>query len=205
MNPHGRSWSISRAHRLGHEPGEHVAAVERRHGNHVEHRQEDVQHDEAVEQAARRQRRRTPSSSGITLSSTAATTAMRMLLTGPASGDDREVAPRMPQVAHVHRHRLRPAEQRHARAQHRDQRKQDRADPVDVRERIQRQPAEHARGRVAQLVGRPRMRRLVHRQGQDQDDERREDDFNRRQAAVTVHGAPLRRFRRSAGGPHRRP
>ena len=52
------------------------------------------------------------------------------------------------------------------------QREQHRADPVDVRQRIQREPPEHARGRIAEPVGRPRVRGLVKRQRQDQDDER---------------------------------
>ena len=66
----------------------------------------------------------------------------------------------------------------------RNQRKQDGADQIDVRERIERQPSEHARRRIAEPVGRPRVRRLVKRQRQDQDDERGEDDVERRQAAV---------------------
>ena len=58
----------------------------------------------------------------------------------------------------------------------RDQRKQHGADPVDVRERIQRQPPEQPRRRIAETVGGPRVRRLVKRQRHDQDDEARMTD-----------------------------
>ena len=45
-----------------------------------------------------------------------------------------------------------------------DQRKHDGANQVDVDRRVERQPAEHARRRIAQLIRRPRVRRLVHDQ-----------------------------------------
>ena len=58
---------------------------------------------------------------------------------------------------------------------HRDQRKQHGADPVDVRERIERQPAQHPRRRIAEPVRRPGVRRLVKRERQNQDDEQRKE------------------------------
>ena len=78
----------------------------------------------------------------------------------------------MPQLRDVDRHRLRPADQRHA-ADHRDQRKQHRADRIDVHERVERDAAEQPRRRIAQAIGGPRVRRLVHRQRKQQNDEER--------------------------------
>ena len=80
----------------------------------------------------------------------------------------------MPQLADVDRHRLRPADERRA-ADHRDQRKQHRADRIGVHDRIERDAAEQPRGRIAEPIGRPRMRHLVHGQRKQQNDERDED------------------------------
>ena len=64
----------------------------------------------------------------------------------------------------------------------RDQREQHRPDPVDMRERIERQPSEHARRRIAKPVRRPRVRRLVKGKREDQDDRDGNDVFEPRQA-----------------------
>ena len=77
-------------------------------------------------------------------------------------------------VPHVHRHRLRPADERRA-ADHREQRKQHRADRIGVHDRVERHAAEQPRRRIAQPIGRPRMRHFVHRQREQQHDERDED------------------------------
>ena len=74
------------------------------------------------------------------------------------------------------RHGLRPAEQRQP-ADRRNQRQQDRADRIDVDERVERHATEQARGRIAQAIGRPGVRSLVDRQRDDHDCEA---DQNRR-------------------------
>ena len=88
----------------------------------------------------------------------------------PGGRHQHVVAPRMPQLAHVDRHRLRPADQRRA-GDHRDQRKHHRADRIGVHDRVQRDAAEQPRRRIAEAIGRPRMRHFVHRQRKQQDDE----------------------------------
>jgi hypothetical protein len=45
------------------------------------------------------------------------------------------------------------------------------ADPVDVRQRIQRHTSERASGWIAKPVGRPRVRGFVYRKRQDQEKE----------------------------------
>ena len=62
-------------------------------------------------------------------------------------------------------------------AEYRQQRQQDRADRVDVDQRIEGHAAEQARGRIAEAIGRPRVRSLVDRQRDDHDCEA---DQNRR-------------------------
>ena len=51
----------------------------------------------------------------------------------------------------------------------------DRADRIGVHERVERDAAEQPRRRIAEPIGRPRVRRLVHRQRKQQNDERDED------------------------------
>ena len=72
------------------------------------------------------------------------------------------------------RHRLRPADDRKA-AERREERQQDRPDRVDVDERVQRDASEQPRRRIAEPIGRPRVRRLVNRQREQHDDERDDD------------------------------
>ena len=57
----------------------------------------------------------------------------------------------------------------------RDQRKQHRADRIGVDERVERDAAEQPRRRIAEAIGRPRVRHFVHGQREQQDDERDED------------------------------
>ena len=59
----------------------------------------------------------------------------------------------------------------------REQRQQDRADRVDMDDRVERHAAEQARGRIAEAIGRPGVRGLVDRQRDDHDCEA---DQNRR-------------------------
>src|SRR5206468_10441818 len=94
------------------------------------------------------------------------------------------VAPGTMEVAHVHRYRLGPADQRRA-ADHRDERKQNRADRIGVHERIERHTAEQARRRIAEAIRRPRVRHFMYRQREQQNDERDEDlrDVDARQAS----------------------
>ena len=56
-----------------------------------------------------------------------------------------------------------------------DQRKQQRADRIDMDGRIERQAAKLPRRRIAEPIRRPGMRRLVHRQRRDQHDENDEN------------------------------
>ena len=92
----------------------------------------------------------------------------------PGGGDEDIVAARVAEVPRVDRHRLRPADERQPREE-RDQRKRDRADRIDVARRIQRHAPQHPRGRVAELVGRPGVRRLVHAERRHQHREADED------------------------------
>ena len=95
---------------------------------------------------------------------------MTRLLAGPAAAISAKSRLGCFRSRVIDRHRLRPANQRHV-GQHRDQRKQQRADRIDVHGRVERQPAQLARRRIAEPIRRPRMRRLVHRQRRDQHDE----------------------------------
>ena len=74
---------------------------------------------------------------------------------------------------------------------HRDQREQQRADRIDVHDRVQRHASEPPRRVVAELARRPRMRRLVNRQrkhqNQEGDDESREVDV-RQQRVESITG-----------------
>ena len=87
------------------------------------------------------------------------------------------VSPRMSQVSHNHRRGFRPADHRDA-ANDGEQRKHDRANGINVHERVERHAAEPARGVIAKPAGGPRMRRLVNRQGKDEDEKFNEDRRN---------------------------
>jgi hypothetical protein len=89
---------------------------------------------------------------------------------GPGGRDEHVVAPRVVQVAQVHRHRLRPADQ-HRASRQRDERKHDRADQIGVHDRVQRDAAQQPRRRIAQAIRRPRMRHFVNRQRKQENDE----------------------------------
>jgi hypothetical protein len=73
------------------------------------------------------------------------------------------------QIPGVDRHRFRPSNDRQIR-HHRDQRKDDRPDRVDVHGGIERHAAEHPRRRIAEAIGGKRVRRFVHRQGKQQNE-----------------------------------
>jgi hypothetical protein len=92
-------------------------------------------------------------------------------------------------VLNPHRDRLCPPDQRKVR-RHRQQRKQDRADRIDVRGRVQRHPSERPRRRIAKLVRRPRVRRLVNREGNDEESELDEDadEIDAQQGKSAYHG-----------------
>jgi hypothetical protein len=72
------------------------------------------------------------------------------------------------QRARIHRDRFCPADQRQVGGQ-RNQRKEQRADWIDVDDRIERQPSEPPRRRIAKPIGRPGMRRFMKRQGKQED------------------------------------
>ena len=80
----------------------------------------------------------------------------------------------MTEVTRDDGHRLRPADERRA-ADHRDQRKGDRADRIGVYEWIERDATEEPRRRIAETIRRPRVRHFMNRQREQQNDERDED------------------------------
>ena len=86
-------------------------------------------------------------------------------------GDDHELLTPVPsQVLNADRHWLCPADQRKI-GDHRQQRKHDRADRIHVHGGVHRHPSEQPRRRVAELVRRPRVRRLVNREGNHEESE----------------------------------
>ena len=88
---------------------------------------------------------------------------------GAGGGDHHELlAPITPEPGGIHRHGLRPSDERQIRG-HRDQWKQNRADRIDVHSRIERKSPECSGRRVAQPVGRPGVCGFVHREGDEQD------------------------------------
>ena len=74
----------------------------------------------------------------------------------PGKRRQRHALLRLLEIAHIHRHGLRPAE-----AEHQHTRK---AHPVDVVQRVQAQPMLPLRGRVAERIGRKAVAGLVDRQ-----------------------------------------
>ena len=119
----------------------------------------------------------------------------------PGRGDEHVVAPRVPQVPDVHRHRLGPADERHAR-EHGDQREQHacRSGPRARPGSATRRPSSRAVG-IAQPVGRPGVRRLVDRQRETSTDDEGDEDHAAksmaRPRAATRYTDPAR-WRRSA-------
>ena len=158
--PYGRSRSNSPRSRCGSSAAEHVAAVERRNRHHVEHRQQHVDRQRMTRSAAideptvplapaRRSPdapRRRPPAAGCCRARQRRRTRSR------AAGA---------QVAHVDRHRLRPADQRQRRSSiaisGNSTCRSDRRAPAGFSDT----PPEHPRRRIAQPVGRPGVRRLV--------------------------------------------
>src|SRR5262245_33034392 len=76
----------------------------------------------------------------------------------------------MPQPPHVHGNGLRRPERRTERDRREDG-EQHGKEQIEMHERIQAHATERARRRIAETVGGPRMRRLVHRQGRHDDQE----------------------------------
>ena len=74
---------------------------------------------------------------------------------------------------------------------HRQQRKHDRADRIDVHGGIQRHPSEQPGRRIAEPVRRPRVRRLVNREGNQENGELDEDpdEVDARQGLSAYHTA----------------
>ena len=95
----------------------------------------------------------------------------------PGHGHHRHAAARIAELPGRHRHRLGPAEHEHDPVdgqQLEDQqeaRQQDGADPIDVAQRVERQPAGLARGVVAERQRRVAVRRLVQGDRQDRRDD----------------------------------
>jgi hypothetical protein len=149
MNPYGSKLIDHPRKTFRDEPGQHVAAVERRNRNHVEHGQEHVDDDRHRQERGRRhpvvgrdriaRQQHEKHRDGDRDDQIADRSRER---------DDGEVAARMTQIAHVDGHRLRPADDRQARV-HRENREQHRADPVDMRERV------HVSRPSMRAVGRP--------------------------------------------------
>ena len=83
----------------------------------------------------------------------------------------------------------------------RNQRKEQRADRVDVHDRVERQPAEQPRRRIAEPVRRPRVRRFVQRQRATRSTASESHDLDEievRQSASAYHRAAARRRLRTA-------
>ena len=150
--------AMPRRHQAEHD----VAAVERRHGNQVEKREQQVDPDRVGQE--RHQGIRLPAFGEVTSpQQQRGGDRLQHVTDRTSGGDDHEIAAWMPQVTEIHRHRLRPPDQRQV-ADRRNQRQQHGADPVDMDQRIQRDASQHPRGRIAELVGGPRVRGLVNRQ-----------------------------------------
>ena len=87
-------------------------------------------------------------------------------------GDPQHVALGVAQIGKIYRHRLRPTEQNAAAAEELayDQQRQwqrDRADRVDVAQRIQADAPRGISGEIAEMLGDVAMRRFVHRDRKD--------------------------------------
>ena len=112
-------------------------------------------------------------------------------MNGPAEAHEEHVAARVPQPARVHRHRLRPADAPGARTARPIAGQDDRAERVDVRDRVQREPAGSLRGVVAEPERDDAVADLVE---DDRDDEAaEEDDGLSRGTAVTATARGQRR------------
>ncbi|MCA1587098.1 MAG: hypothetical protein LC791_20815 [Acidobacteria bacterium] len=85
----------------------------------------------------------------------------------------KKVSTRRAEVAHVDGHRFRPADEGEA-GHHRNQRKEHGADRIHVHGRVQRQPSQQTSRRIAEAVGGPGVRGLMHRQ-RDQEHEERDE------------------------------
>ena len=128
MKPYGRIRSNWTGEPRRQQPHEHIAAVERRNRQHVEHGEQHVQHHHA---RARRRRRLRPALGRARRPRRSPRAARRRPRAGGCWPDRRRrstrIAARLRQMPHVHRHRLGPADERHAGHQ-RNQREQHRAD-----------------------------------------------------------------------------
>ena len=86
---------------------------------------------------------------------------------GPGRGDPDHVVPRIVQCAEIHRHRLGVAEQEGRVQEDQQARHEDRAERVDVLERIEGHAALLPGGAVAEAQGDEPVRGLVQRDGED--------------------------------------
>jgi hypothetical protein len=173
---------------LRHQPGQHVAAIQRRNRNQVEERQQQVGLDghaenrrEAIRVELFKQR---PVHDGDDHG-------LQEITDRPGRRHDHEIPAMVPEPADVHRHRLRPADDRQP-ADHRDERQQESSDRIDVDHRVQRHPPQHSGGRIAELIGGPCVRSLVNR-------ERHDYDCESDQASSEVQGCPQKESRKRQG------
>src|ERR1041384_541887 len=149
---------------------DHVRAVKRGYRNHIEHAEHDVEHDPSVEhlqevpqpvgkeRARIRQKR---NQLGENDEQDRAEKRERVVRHRAHDRDEDVVAPHVPKIERVDRHRLGPRDEDAPRRQEREERHEDGADRVDVRDRVERQTAEIARGRIAETERHPAVRDFV--------------------------------------------
>ena len=153
-------------------PRRHVAAVERRHGNHVEDGEQDIQVHRLTEHRSQRPERslRKPARHRNDVQQNRRNHGENQVTGRPRRGNEHVSALPVPaQPGDVDRYRLGPAKHRQVRDDG-DQRKHDRADRVDMNGRVQRDAAEQSSCRIPEPVGGQRVGRFVDRQGKEENE-----------------------------------
>ena len=107
-----------------------------------------------------------------------------MFVTGPGESNEHHVAPRIPQRIKIDRHRLGVSEQKWSAQKQQDCRHQDRADRVDVLERVDGHSPQAKRGVIPQPMGYEAVCRFV--QG-DRENNRQHPHRCRRQKRIKLH------------------
>ena len=191
MNPYWRTL-VERGRRLARqETRQHVAAVERRHGDQVEQRQKNVDVGRAPEDVRPVQVQEVDIFERQRVKEDGDDDGLEKVARRPGRRDEHEVATRVSQPSDIDGNRLRPADDRKV-AERSHERQDHRANQIDVDEGIERDPAEILRRRIAEAIGGPRVSRFVNGQREQHDNER---DDGGDEVGRLVHKA--RKFSRS--------
>src|SRR5687768_1308955 len=152
---------------------QNLPSVKRRNRQHVEHREQHIQRERLENDETE------PIASGARSSThrRGSCECNHHVAERARSRHENVIAPGLPQIARVDRRRLSPSDQRRAR-HHRNHRQQQRADGIYMDDGIQRDTAETPGGVVAELARRPRMRRLVNAQREDQNQQSNDESGN---------------------------